>query len=797
MAPMAAFSSTAPFTRPLRGREPSPPVPRLWRKARRIWQDAGLSALTLAVILAVSLLGLPRSDAQAQAFDGPLSLSFDLDSMTFEADALQREGEDGFLQLTGNVLLEDEQTRLHADTLLLDTDRRQAKAVGNVSVETVGSDGEPALNFTAQSLSLDQATAGILLDGLALRLREQAIMAAARVRFSDGEIALDHVAYTACEAPCNIDDYRGRDPLPWRLTARRAVLDQTSDTLRLYGVRLRLFEVPVLALPYLAVPSPEVSRKTGLLAPKLGFRSSEGGHLGVPFYVVLGPSADTTLTPVFFTDGRVRLDTELRLALPSLSATGRASTDTTGAMGGQIEGALDLIDTPATHRRLSLDFDWTEELERGQWQALDQTGQDLTLNRLGLTGAWGHSFAELALLQDQLLLAPAETEDSWLSGWDESLATRARVDLRLPPLPGGGRLRLAGQGLVWQEQGWLEASAGYSGPLITNSGLVLAPELRAGAVAEAVSGSLSPWLGGQMRASLPLTRPGPYNIASLTPQLAITGLSGADLSIDGLTSPLDANTDVLSRASLFDLRSGSDPFQHDPDIRLDAALDFALYPMGPGTSDLGLRGSLGQRLSWTEAALSPTLAALTIDAGGMQLDLNGQIDTLALIEDGDWSEALPRLSVDLRLPLSDSVALRGRHARLQNELDTADVTALGVDLTLGSHWTASMGMTARSQAGEDDDGAVGGRGSLRAFGELGWNFAGDWVAEAAVSQNVLNPADQDLSFDIYHRCDCLTAQLGLLRERDAEGSEYKARVALSLPTLFSRDLTSPTLFQHQ
>ena len=77
------------------------------------------------------------------------------------------------------------------------------------------------------------------------------------------------------------------------------------------------------------------------------------------------------------------------------------------------------------------------------------------------------------------------------------------------------------------------------------------------------------------------------------------------------------------------------------------------------------------------------------------------------------------------------------------------------------------------------------------------HIAGDWVAETAISQNVLNPAVQDLSFDIYHRCDCLTAQLGLLRERDAEGSEYKARVALSLPTLFSRELTSPTLLRHQ
>ena len=86
------------------------------------------------------------------------------------------------------------------------------------------------------------------------------------------------------------------------------------------------------------------------------------------------------------------------------------------------------------------------------------------------------------------------------------------------------------------------------------------------------------------------------------PQLAVTGLTGADLSTEGLASPLDADTDVLSRASLFDLRSGSDPFSHDPDIRLDAALDFALYPTGQQTGDLGLRGSLGQRLSWSDAA---------------------------------------------------------------------------------------------------------------------------------------------------------------------------------------------------
>ena len=53
--------------------------------------EAGLLALALVLSLAVIFGGPSRSGAQA--FDGPLQLSFNLDSMTFEADALQREGE--------------------------------------------------------------------------------------------------------------------------------------------------------------------------------------------------------------------------------------------------------------------------------------------------------------------------------------------------------------------------------------------------------------------------------------------------------------------------------------------------------------------------------------------------------------------------------------------------------------------------------------------------------------------------------------------------------------------------------
>jgi hypothetical protein len=65
-----------------------------------------------------------------------------------------------------------------------------------------------------------------------------------------------------------------------------------------------------------------------------------------------------------------------------------------------------------------------------------------------------------------------------------------------------------------------------------------------------------------------------------------------------------------------------------------------------------------------------------------------------------------------------------------------------------------------------------------------------------VRQNVFSREDQDLSFDLFHRCDCLGLQFGVLRERSPSGTEYSARLGLDLPTLFQGQ-ASPTVFRHR
>ena len=120
--------------------------------------------------------------------------------------------------------------------------------------------------------------------------------------------------------------------------------------------------------------------------------------------------------------------------------------------------------------------------------------------------------------------------------------------------------------------------------------------------------------------------------------------------------------------------------------------------------------------------------------------------------------------------------MSGEHHRLTTALDQAESNRLQMDFDWGGGVETTFAVTTDTGRDETD---------MSLESALAWNFQGDWVAETAIRQNVFDLDDQDLSFDLFHRCDCLGAQIGVLRERRADGTDLTARFALDLPTLFS------------
>ena len=154
----------------------------------------------VAICIALATLHAPLQQATAQT--PPPTLDFG--NLVFEADTLSRSEDGDTLVLRGNVILDDGQRTLIADKLTLTPSTARAEAIGRVALDL--GDGKI---FHSDALLLEQSASTLLLSGLATRLNDEAIIAAKKASTDGQSVSLDYVAYTACDAPCDIDELLG------------------------------------------------------------------------------------------------------------------------------------------------------------------------------------------------------------------------------------------------------------------------------------------------------------------------------------------------------------------------------------------------------------------------------------------------------------------------------------------------------------------------------------------------------------------------------------------------------------
>ncbi|MEL6323518.1 MAG: LPS assembly protein LptD [Pseudomonadota bacterium] len=226
------------------------------------------------------------------------------DQVVLEADVIAEE-EDGTLVIaTGSVEASYGERVLRADRVVYNRTTGRVRASGNVTI--VDADGTQ--NFADEIEVDDRLTEGYAV-GYGLRLPGGTGVATANsgVRQADGINALDQAVFTACEV-CEEEGIRPT----WALRARRAVLNQNNDIISYRDAVLEVAGIPVFYIPYFFHPDPTSGKKSGLLFPRVGVSDRVGFNYGQPYYQVISPSADLTITPTFFTKVRPLLETEYR-----------------------------------------------------------------------------------------------------------------------------------------------------------------------------------------------------------------------------------------------------------------------------------------------------------------------------------------------------------------------------------------------------------------------------------------------------------------------------------------------------
>ncbi|NNH62959.1 LPS-assembly protein LptD [Rhizobium laguerreae] len=211
-------------------------------------------------------------------------------------------------------------------------------AIGNI--ELVSPDGN---RIYADNLDVTDNFADGFINSLRIETADNTRIAAETgERVGGTKMILNKGVYTAC-LPCAEDPQRA--PF-WQVKAQRVIQNGETHTIRLERARFELLGHPIAFLPFIEVPDNTVKRKSGFLFPTMSLSQNLGFGLSVPYYYVISPSMDATVTATGYTaqgfliEGEFRQRFEngthiLRVAGIDQAKPGNFSSGTSDAEAGQ------------------------------------------------------------------------------------------------------------------------------------------------------------------------------------------------------------------------------------------------------------------------------------------------------------------------------------------------------------------------------------------------------------------------------------------------------------------------------
>lgn len=235
------------------------------------------------------------------------------------ADRITRFTKPESVEAEGNVVMrridDDSPTPLviKADWMRYNVEEGQVHARGNLSMQSADQDVEAleaVFNLNNETANLTDSTLFVPDSNLHFSGHKVEKTGPITYRFEGGN-------FTTCKVE------EGKSP-PWKFQSAEAVF-KVEKVVVLKHTVLRVKDVPVLYLPYMAIPG-NTKRKTGFLLPELSQSRLSGSGLITPYFIDLSPSSDMTLYPGYLSKRGVVGGLEFRYVADEDSSTTIATT---------------------------------------------------------------------------------------------------------------------------------------------------------------------------------------------------------------------------------------------------------------------------------------------------------------------------------------------------------------------------------------------------------------------------------------------------------------------------------------
>jgi len=224
------------------------------------------------------------------------NINYDLFATEIEADRVISENNE-FMQFEGQVQFSRQRQTIFADQLKLYKNPQRLEASGNLSY------ADDLYSLQADRLTFNNSSHQGLFSQVQFKLYENHLSGTAdRIQQLNAELsALHEVSYTTCDP----------QQQSWSLSASRLELDQQQGFGTAHHALLRISDVPVFYFPWFRFPITD-QRMSGVLTPTLSHSNRNGGVIGVPIYWNQAPNYDMTITPIWYSQRGLQLNTENR-----------------------------------------------------------------------------------------------------------------------------------------------------------------------------------------------------------------------------------------------------------------------------------------------------------------------------------------------------------------------------------------------------------------------------------------------------------------------------------------------------
>ena len=110
---------------------------------------------------------------------------------------------------------------------------------------------------------------------------------------------------------------RNEECPPWQFNANKIVHDKKKREISYDSAFLKIYNMPIAYFPKFFHPDPTVRRKSGFLIPSIKNSTNSDNYLNTPYFFAISENKDATITPRFFVDEKVLLQTEFRHVGPN------------------------------------------------------------------------------------------------------------------------------------------------------------------------------------------------------------------------------------------------------------------------------------------------------------------------------------------------------------------------------------------------------------------------------------------------------------------------------------------------